>query len=329
MALSPRRQHAHGVRWGSVSRGVWSRVALWLFSICSAVLLSDSGWALERHVLAPPLASVPPEREAIPHTPAVPPGAPVVSSAAWYGGLLKILSRPASFNLAARPPLPQPKEVNVLLDAVLPHFDVEPATLPEPLRQELCQRVYLYAARYRKDVQAMLLRADRYLPMIKRVLQQKSVPTYYAYMPLVESAFRADVQHPDSGASGLWQLIDSTARMYGLEVSEASDERFDPVRATLAAASYLRTLHQQFGAQSPLYVLAAYNYGENNLRRAMQRAKTNDILTLYHHRRLPHETREYLLRMLTMWVIVAQPGRFQFHLAEIHSHAKFGFQHAE
>jgi Transglycosylase SLT domain len=329
MALSPRRQEARSVRWGSVSRGVWSRVALWLFSICSAVLLSDSGWTLERHVLAPPLASVPPEWEAIPHTPAVSLGAPVISSAAWYGGLLKILSRPASFNLAARPPLPQPKEVNVLLDAVLPHFDVEPATLPEPLRQELCQRVYLYAARYRKDVQAMLLRADRYLPMIKRVLQQKGVPTYYAYMPLVESAFRADVQHPDSGASGLWQLIDSTARMYGLEVSEASDERFDPVRATPAAASYLRTLHRQFGAQSPLYVLAAYNYGENNLRRAMQRAKTNDILTLYHRRHLPHETREYLLRMLTMWVIVAQPGRFQFHLAEIHSNAQFGFQHAE
>jgi hypothetical protein len=243
--------------------------------------------------------------------------------------LLKILSQPASFNLAARPPLPQPKEVNVLLDAVLPHFDVEPATLPATFRQELCQRVYLYAARYRKDVQAMLLRADRYLPMIKRVLQQKGVPTYYAYMPLVESAFRADVQHPDSGASGLWQLIDSTARMYGLEVSETSDERFDPVRATPAAASYLRTLHKQFGAQSPLYVLAAYNYGENNLLRAMRRAKTDDILTLYHHRRLPNETREYLLRMLTMWVIVAQPSRFQFHLAEIHSNAELEFQHVE
>ena len=329
MALTPCRQYAHGVRSGSVSRGVWSCVALWLFSVCSAILLSDSGWALERHVLAPPLANVPPEREAILHTPTVSPGAPVVSSAAWYGGLLKILNRPASFNLAARPPLPQPKEVNVLLDAVLPHFDVEPATLPAALRQELCQRVYLYAARYRKDVQAMLLRADRYLPMIKRVLQQKGVPTYYAYMPLVESAFRADVQHPGSGASGLWQLIDSTARMYGLEVSEANDERFNPVRATPAAASYLRTLHQQFGAQSPLYVLAAYNYGENNLLRAMRRAKTDDILTLYHHRRLPNETREYLLRMLTMWVIVAQPGRFQFHLAEIHSNADFGFQHAE
>jgi membrane-bound lytic murein transglycosylase D len=210
---------------------------------------------------------------------------------------------------------------------VLPHFDVEPATLSATFRQELCQRVYLYAVRYRKDVQAMLLRADQYLPMIKRVLRQKGVPTYYAYVPLVESAFRADVQHPNSGASGLWQLISSTARMYGLEVSESSDERLDPVRATPAAASYLQTLHRQFGAQSPLYVLAAYNYGENNLLQAMRRAKTDDILTLYHRRSLPNETREYLLRMLTMWVIVAQPGRFQFDLAEIHSSAEFGFQH--
>jgi membrane-bound lytic murein transglycosylase D len=117
--------------------------------------------------------------------------------------------------------------------------------------------------------------------------------------------------------------------MYGLEVSESSDERLDPVRATPAAASYLQTLHRQFGAQSPLYVLAAYNYGENNLLQAMRRAKTDDILTLYDRRSLPNETREYLLRMLTMWVIVAQPGRFQFDLAEIHSSAEFGFQHAQ
>jgi membrane-bound lytic murein transglycosylase D len=272
---------------------------------------------------------VPPEREAIPRTQAVSPGTPVVASAAWHRDLRKILNRPATFNPTARPPLPQPGEVNTLLDRVLPHFDVEPATLSATFRQELCQRVYLYAVRYRKDVQAMLLRADRYLPMIKRVLRQKGVPTYYAYVPLVESAFRADVQHPASGASGLWQLIDSTARMYGLEVSEASDERFDPVRATPAAASYLQTLHKQFGAQSSLYVLAAYNYGENNLLRAMQRAKTDDLLMLYRRGRLPTETREYLLRMLTMWVIVAQPGRFQFNLAERYSSMEFGFRHAE
>ncbi|MDH3599694.1 MAG: transglycosylase SLT domain-containing protein [Candidatus Tectomicrobia bacterium] len=260
MALSPRRPCTHGVRWNGYRGGFWLVLALWLFIVCSVVLLPKSGWALERYLLIPPLASVPPVLEAIPHTQDVSPGAPVVSSAAWHGDLLQILNRPARFNPAARPPLPQPVEVNAILDTVLPHFDVEPATLSATFRQELCQRVYLYTARYRKDVQAMLLRADRYLPMIKRVLQQKGVPTYYAYVPLVESAFRTDVQHPDSGAGGLWQLLDSTARMYGLEVSEASDERFDPVRATPAAASYLQTLHKQFGAQSPLYVLAAYNW---------------------------------------------------------------------
>ncbi len=301
--------------------GLWFRVVVGFLVVVGLGLVPGAGWGLERTVarlLSPELGGEPSigRPETIAPTEIISGGATPVASATWQADLLQILSRPVVVNQAARPPLPEPGEIHHLLDTMLPRFGLELAALPETFRQEVSQRVHDYVTLYRRDIQETLLRADIYLPMIKRVLRQKELPTYYAYIPLVESAFKPDVQHPVSGAGGMWQMIDGTARMYGLEVSDTVDERLDPERATPAAVNYIHALNKRFAQQSSLYVLAAYNYGENNLSRALQRAGTDDIMTLYQKRRLPTETREYLLRMVTMWMIVAQPGRFQFDLAE-------------
>ncbi len=245
--------------------------------------------------------------------PAVSPILP--SSPAWRHDLLQLLRRTTKPRMVRRP-LPSRAEINVLLERILPRYDLDPRQMPAFFRQRVSQRVHEYTRRSRKDVQATLLRADVHLPMIKHLFRQHGLPTYYAYLPLVESAFRPDVSHPISGARGLWQFIDTTARTFGLEVSASVDERLDPKHATQAAARYLHTLRQRFGAQRPLHVLAAYNFGENNLARAMRRAQTRDLWALYRRHHLPAETREYLLRMVTMWVIVTQPGRFYFVIAE-------------
>ena len=107
-----------------------------------------------------------------------------------------------------------------------------------------------------------------------------------------------------------------TARDYGLRVSKRVDERVNPDRATQAAVGYLHTLRERFGSDAPLHVLAAYNFGENNLSKALRRARTNDIWPLFVHRRLPYQTREYLIKMVTLWVIVAHPDRFSLTLHE-------------
>jgi len=166
------------------------------------------------------------------------------------------------------------------------------------------------------NIQAMLYRADNYLPMIKRTLREYGLPTYYAYVPLVESAFQVDAKHSESGARGLWQLMRTTARMRGLTVSKATDERLHPRRSTEAAVDYLAYLYRRFGDYGPLYVLAAYNYGETNLRRKMRRFGPVEVPSLYRPGYLPGETREYLLRIMTMWVITAHPERFHFLLRE-------------
>jgi hypothetical protein len=212
----------------------------------------------------------------------------------------------------ASPPLPSLEEIAALLEETLPQFDLDPGRLPARFRRQVCERIYNYAVLYRKDVQAMLRRADAHLPMIKRLLHQHELPTYFAYVPLVESAFDEQATHPTSGARGLWQLMARTARAYGLKVSQRLDERLHPPSATLAAVRYLRTLQERFGAASPLHILAAYNFGENNLAKLLQRAQTRDIWPLFVYRRLPYQTREYLVKIVTLWIIVAHPERFQF-----------------
>jgi membrane-bound lytic murein transglycosylase D len=209
-------------------------------------------------------------------------------------------------------PLPSPEEIAALLEETLPQFDLDPGHLPGRFRRQVCKRIYNYAVLYRKDVQAMLRRADAHLPMIKRLLHQHDLPTYFAYVPLVESAFDEQATHPISGARGLWQLMARTARAYGLKVSTRLDERLHPTSATLAAVRYLRTLQDRFGAASPLHILAAYNFGENNLAKLLQRAQTQDIWPLFVYRRLPYQTRDYLVKIVTLWIIVAHPERFQF-----------------
>lgn len=235
---------------------------------------------------------------------------------AWHEDLLKMLRHQKMSPQVLRSPVPSAEAVCASLEGVLPYFDLAAEQLPQRLRQRLCQRVRTYAVRYRRDVQVMLYRADTYLPMIKRMLREHALPTYYAYIPLVESAFQVDARHGGSGARGLWQLLSHTARTCGLTVSKSIDDRLHPKRSTEAAVTYLAHLQKRFGTHGPLYVLAAYNHGETNLSRKMRRFSTHDVPSLYRLGRLPAETREYLLRMMTMWVITTHPGRFHFLLRE-------------
>ena len=229
---------------------------------------------------------------------------------------LKSRRAPKGKRQARRAPPPSVETICASLKTTLPRFDLAANALPTRLRQRLCRRVRAYAVRYRPNVQATLRRADPHLPMIKRTLRQHELPTYYAYVPMVESAFRIKARHRRSGARGLWQLMRRTARAHGLTVSKAVDERLHPKRSTEAAARYLAYLHERFGEHGPLYVLAAYNYGETNLSRKMRRFRRTDVASLYRPGYLPAETREYLLRIMAMWVIAADPERFQLSLRE-------------
>jgi membrane-bound lytic murein transglycosylase D len=207
-------------------------------------------------------------------------------------------------------------DFTALLVTTLPRFDIDPTRLPSRFRKRLAEHLHVYTVRSRTDVQNMLARAARYLPTIRLILQEHGLPWYYAYLPLVESAFHIDAMHPKTGAAGLWQLMSFTARGYGLRITNTLDERLEPARATRAAAGYLRELRDMFGATSPLLLLAAYNYGENNLSKAITRARTRDIWQLYLDRHLPYQTRHYLVKMVALWIVVANADDFRFTLKD-------------
>jgi membrane-bound lytic murein transglycosylase D len=204
-----------------------------------------------------------------------------------------------------------PADTVMLLREALPRYNIEPEDVPAFFQQQVHKRLSDYAESARTELQVMLQRAAPYLPSIKLMLKQQNLPSYFAYVPLVESAFQADAGRSESGARGLWQFLPETARAYGLRVSRQVDDRLDPLRATRAASHYLRELQQTFGPNAPLLVLAAYNLGENNLSRSIMRARTRDIWSLMRQGQIPYHTRDFLVKMVALWVAIAHAERFQ------------------
>lgn len=131
--------------------------------------------------------------------------------------------------------------------------------------------------------------------LVQSILAREGVPTELSGVVKVESSGNRFALSP-KGARGLWQLMPETARKYGLEVDSRRDERIDVEKSTAAAARYLRDLYAQFGSW-PL-ALAAYNTGESNLRRAMNRAQSNQFAVLSFLRVIPAETRNYVPAVL-------------------------------
>jgi soluble lytic murein transglycosylase-like protein len=226
--------------------------------------------------------------------------------------------RQVSLQTASLPPVTSvqdtadgPVDATTLLREALPRYHIEPEDVPAFFRQQVHKRLSDYTESARTELQVMLQRAAPYLPSIKLMLKQQNVPSYFAYVPLVESAFQIDAGRSESGARGLWQLVPETARTYGLRVSRHVDDRLDPLRATRAASHYLRELQQTFGPDAPLLVLAAYHFGENNLSRAIMRARTRDIWSLMRQGQIPYRTRDFLVKMVSLWVAITHAERFQ------------------
>ena len=119
-----------------------------------------------------------------------------------------------------------------------------------------------------------LSRSGRYVPRMSSILQKKGLPQELAYLPLIESGFQTHAVSR-AGAVGPWQLIPGTGRRYGLRIDRYVDERCDPVKSTEAAARYLKDLHDMFNDWH--LSLAAYNTGEQNISRILERKRAEDF----------------------------------------------------
>lgn len=166
---------------------------------------------------------------------------------------------------------------------------------------------------YLLDRQGLLVtyikRAARCNPIVEVILEMEELPADLKYVPVAESELAFRAKSP-ANAEGYWQFIESTARRYGLKVDGYIDERRDLTRSTLAAASYLKDLHEMFGAW-PL-ALAGYNWGEGNVTRARKEQGAASYYDLY----LPEETERYVFRILALKLVMEQPETYSIHVPE-------------
>ncbi len=141
----------------------------------------------------------------------------------------------------------------------------------------------------RDNAERILGRTVLYFPVIEKYLQQNNMPEKLKYLPVVESALNPHARSP-VGAVGLWQFMPATAREYGLNIDEYTDERQDPNKATLAALKYLSRQYEKY--EDWALALAAYNGGSGRVSRAIKRSRSKNFWRL--SRYLPRETRNYI-----------------------------------
>lgn len=148
----------------------------------------------------------------------------------------------------------------------------------------------VYTKKKRNQMEIMLGLTDYYFPIFEEILDAHNIPLELKYLPVVESALNPRAVSR-AGATGIWQFMYGTARMYGLTMNSLVDERRDPVRSSYAAAMYLRDLHNIYNDWT--LALAAYNCGPGNVNKAIRRAGgKRNYWDIYYF--LPRETRGYV-----------------------------------
>ncbi|HWK72775.1 MAG TPA: LysM peptidoglycan-binding domain-containing protein [Povalibacter sp.] len=158
-------------------------------------------------------------------------------------------------------------------------------------------------------------RGERYLYYIVSQLEERKMPLELALLPVVESAFNP-VALSRARASGLWQFIPATGRRYGLKQNWYYDGRRDVMAATTAALDYLQFLANEFDGDW-LLAVAAYNCGEMNVARAIDRNRAAGKPTDFFSLKLPRETRAYVPKLMAMARIVADPAQHGLAFAPI------------
>ena len=165
-----------------------------------------------------------------------------------------------------------------------------PTVIEMPYNEVVQKFIDRYSGRLRHSVSYMLGAANFYVPIFEEALEAYDLPLELKYLPVIESALNPKAVSR-VGAAGLWQFMLTTGKQYGLEVNALVDERRDPVKASYAAAHYLKDLYKIFGDWH--LVIASYNCGPENVNKAIHRSGgKKDYWQIYPY--LPRETRGYV-----------------------------------
>ncbi|MDO5290298.1 MAG: transglycosylase SLT domain-containing protein [Pseudomonadota bacterium] len=169
-------------------------------------------------------------------------------------------------------------------------------------------------------IQRMTERSRMYIFHIVEELELRGMPTELALLPYIESAFNPQAVS-SAKAAGMWQFMPATGSSFELRQNALRDDRRDVIASTRAALDYLQKLHDRFGDWH--LALAAYNWGQGNVNRAIERNKAAGLGTGYLDLNMPAETRHYVPKLQAVKNIIANPAQFDAVLPDIGNHPFF------
>ena len=184
--------------------------------------------------------------------------------------------------------------------------------------QAVKTQINIYANTYRNHVSRMLGKANYYFPLFESKLDEYDLPLEFKYLAIVESALKPHARSR-SAATGLWQFMYATGKIYDLKVTSYIDERSDPLQSTIAACEYFTFLYKMFNDWE--LVLAAYNGGPGYVSRAMRKSGAKDYWSVRPY--LRKETQNYVPKFIAVNYIMnyasehnIYPTPYKFTMAE-------------
>ena len=188
------------------------------------------------------------------------------------------------------------------------------------LEGELVQRHEQWYSTRPDYIERMVDRSRLYIFHIVEELELRGMPTELALLPYIESAFNPQAVS-SAKAAGMWQFMPATGRDFQLRQTIFRDDRRNVLDSTRAALDYLQKLHDMFGDWH--LALAAYNWGQGNVRRAIERNQAAGLGTGYNDLNMPAETRNYVPKLQAVKNIIASPQQFGSVLPLIENHPFF------
>ena len=185
----------------------------------------------------------------------------------------------------------------------------EYGTIPLIINDAVAKNLQYFQEGIPDRFQSYLDRFHHYKEVVEPIFREFGLPPELMYLSLVESGFNPRA-FSRARASGPWQFMKATGRMYKLNVNWYVDERRDPIKSTVAAAHHLRDLYDRFGSW-PL-ALAAYNAGSGKVSRAIRKTGTRDFWKIRRTWYLRRETKDYVPRFIAATLIAKNPTAYGF-----------------
>jgi hypothetical protein len=184
------------------------------------------------------------------------------------------------------------------------NFSGEPVPIEDFEVREKIDKEFVRNSFWKSKSTYHIKRALRWFPLIEPILKSHNIPEDFKYVAMVESGFTNTFS--PKGAAGFWQLIEPTAKNYGLEVNEFIDERFNIEKSTIAACRFLNDAYKELGSWT--LVAAAYNRGINGISRQIEKQGYNNYYNLY----LNTETASYIFKILAIKEIISHPEKYGY-----------------